>query len=62
MEVCFSLSKFGSFNFDYAEYLWQLVKIEVHTVPHFKAPVNCKVESRGPEHGGFLYCKTLGQK
>ena len=29
-------------------------ELEVHTVPHFKAPVNCKVEPRGPEHGGIF--------
>ena len=38
------------------------VEVEVHTVPHFKAAVNGKVEPRGPEHGGILYCKTPGQK
>ena len=26
------------------------VEVEVHTVPHFKAPVNSKVEPRGPVH------------
>ena len=28
------------------------VEEEAHTVPHFKAPVNCKVEGRGQEHAG----------
>ena len=32
----------------------KLVEVEVHTVPHFKAPVNGKVEPRGPEHGGIF--------
>ena len=27
-------------------------ELEVHIVPRFKAPVNCKVEPREPEHGG----------
>ena len=30
------------------------VEVEVHTVPHFKAPVNGKVDPRGPEHGGIF--------
>ena len=30
------------------------VEVEIHTVPHFKAPVNNKLEPRGPEHGGIL--------
>ena len=30
------------------------VEVEVYTLPHFKAPVNCKVEPRGPEHGGIF--------
>ena len=30
------------------------VEVEVHTVPHFKAPVNVKVEPRGPEHGDIF--------
>ena len=38
------------------------VEVEVCTVPHSKAPVNSKIEPRGQEHGGFLYCKTPGQK
>ena len=29
------------------------VEVEVHTVPHFKAPVNGKVEPRGQEDGGI---------
>ena len=28
------------------------IEIEVHTVPHFKARVNCKVEWWGQEHAG----------
>ena len=39
------------------------VEVEVHTVPHFKAPVNSKVESRQLECGGvFMFytaCQTL---
>ena len=30
------------------------VEVEVHTVPHFKAPVNSKLEPQGPEHGGIF--------
>ena len=30
------------------------IKVEVHTVPQLKAPVNGKVEPRGPEHGSIL--------
>ena len=30
------------------------VKVEVYTVPHFKASVNGKLEPRGPEHGGIF--------
>ena len=28
------------------------IEIEAHTVPHFKAPVNGKVERWGQEHAG----------
>ena len=38
------------------------VEVEVHTVPHFKAPVNCKVEPRGPEHGGILIFENTRSK
>ena len=31
-----------------------LVEVEVHTVPHFKAPVNIKLELQGPEYGGIF--------
>ena len=30
------------------------VELEVHTVLHFKAPVYCKVEPGGKEHGGIF--------
>ena len=30
------------------------VEVEVHTVPHFKAPVNIKLEAQEPEHGGIF--------
>ena len=36
-------------------------EIEVHKVPHFKAPVNDKVEPRGPEHGGIFISINPGQ-
>ena len=29
-------------------------EIKVHSVPHFKAPINVKVEPRGPEHGDIF--------
>ena len=29
-------------------------EVEVHTVPHFKAPVNVKVEQREPEHSDIF--------
>ena len=30
------------------------VKVEVHTVPNFRAPVNIKLEPREPGHGGIF--------
>ena len=30
---------------------WSIYCLEVYTVPHFKAPVNSKLEPRGQEHG-----------
>ena len=39
------------------------VEVEVHTVPHFKAPVNGKVEPRGLEHGGiFIFSNARSKK
>ena len=29
-----------------------LIEVEAHTVPHFKAPINGKVDLEGPECGG----------
>ena len=37
-------------------------KIEVHTVLHFKAPVNIKLEPRGPEHGGIFILQNTRSK
>ena len=34
------------------------VGVEAHTVPHFKAPVNAKVELWGIECGGTLIIQT----
>ena len=34
------------------------VEVEVHTVPHFKAPVNAKVELWGLECGGTFIIQT----
>ena len=34
------------------------IEIEVHTVPHFKAPVNVKVELRGLECSGPFTIQT----
>ena len=28
------------------------IEVEAHTVPHFKAPVNCEVDGLGQEHAG----------
>ena len=30
------------------------IEIEIHTVPHFKAPVNSKLDPKGKEHGGIF--------
>ena len=38
------------------------VVIQSHTIPHFKAQVNGKVEAGRPEDDGILYCKTPGQQ
>ena len=38
------------------------VEVEVCIVPHFKAPVYCKVEPRGPEHGGIFILQNTRSK
>ena len=38
------------------------VEVELHTVPHFKAPVNAKVELRGLECGGTFIIQTSSLK
>ena len=38
------------------------VEVEVHTVPHFKAPVNAKVELWGLECGGTFIIQTSSLK
>ena len=36
------------------------VKVEVHTVPHFKAPINAKVERWGLEGANtFMYYNSI---
>ena len=37
-------------------------EVEVHTVPHFKAPVNGKVEPRVPVHGGIFIFSNARSK
>ena len=34
------------------------VQVELHTVPHFKAPVNAKLELWGLEYGGTFAIQT----
>ena len=34
------------------------VEVEAHTVPHFKAPINAKVELWGLECGGIFSIQT----
>ena len=36
------------------------VEIEVHTLPHFKAPVNSKVEPWGLDGAGIFTCTSEG--
>ena len=38
------------------------VEVEVHTVPHFKAPFNAKVELWGLECGGTFIIQTSSLK
>ena len=48
---CFLL-KFQGFNLTFI--IPVPVEVKLHTVPHFKAPINGKVEPRRPEHGGIF--------
>ena len=38
------------------------IQVEAHTVPHFEAPVNGKIEARGPEHGEIFILQNIRSK